>query len=185
MIEYGDEYEEFVPEISSSCCKYKENNSIVIANLNGSGISSATVFGLVEAIPGNKYHWRIKAVDDDTPNVGIMEASKCNVHGKDAANDYWWNKTYAWSYYGGDGEIYNGATGFDPFDINRRAYGKPFKKHDIVDIWLDLKENNDLSFGKNGESFGKAADLKPNTTYKLVIGLYGGSVELLHFDAQY
>ena len=138
-------------------------------------MSSATVFGSVDAIPGNKYHWKIKVLDNEGTNIGIMQADKCIKHAN--SSDSWWNYDYAWSYYSAAGHIFHRSC--------NTSYGEVYGAYDIIDIWVDLKVNNELSFGRNERSFGKAADLKPNATYKLVIGLYGGSVKLLHFDTQY
>ena len=67
-----------------------------------------------------------------------------------------------------------------------KQYGEIFGEGDVIHVWLDLKENNDLSFGRNGKNLGKAFDIKSNTNYRLAIGVNGlevdCNIEIVEFD---
>ena len=63
-------------------------------------------------------------------------------------------------------------------------WGDVLKQNDIVEIFLDLKENNKLSFAVNGKKYAQCFKLTDNT-YKLAIGLYDGKVSLISFEITY
>ena len=55
-----------------------------------------------------------------------------------------------------------------------------------MDVFLDLKDKAELSFGKNQERFDKAFDLKTDTNYKLAVSLKNTSeIEMISFQISY
>ena len=127
---------------------------------------------LFTATPNNKYHWRVKIVNDKTStNIGIIEALQYSENKRSG----WWWCTFGFSLFH-NGKLYSSG--------GVREYGASvYRKGDVVDIWLDLKDNFDLSFGKNGEEYGKAFDVKQDTDYKLAVSLmHGVELELVLFE---
>ena len=105
-----------------------------------------SAYGLIAAKPGHKYEWKVKILDNTDANIGIVEFNE-NIKWKWG----WWCEEYGYSYYR-DGFIYNGT--------DYKKYGDRLGKDDIVGVILDLKENYQLSFSRNGKVFGKAFDMK-------------------------
>ena len=145
-----------------------------------------SVFGSMDAVPGNKYHWKVKVFGDvkaiDDINIGIIEADKCEL-GK---GELWWTR-YGISYWSKNGMIfkYNEARGI----CGSHEYGKTFnnEKNVIIDIWLDLKNNNELSFAKNDEKFGTACTVQDSKNYRLAVAIYDAQtkIQLLSYDVEY
>ena len=52
-------------------------------------------------------------------------------------------------------------------------------------IVLDLKNNNDIRFGVNQNTFDKAWYIDPNKDYKLAVSLYSGKIELISFEMEH
>ena len=89
----------------------------------------------------------------------------------------WWNKPNSYSYLSNNGWLYSGNPS--------RKYGEIYGTDDIIDIWLDLRDNkNGISFAKNGKNLGKAADINKDIEYRLAIGMYGDSktIEVLSLE---
>ena len=170
--EFGKVYDKFDPKLSSDSVTFENNDSIICTNKEESwNVDNA--FGTEVAKPGKMYHWKLKLLElgEKYLNVGIIEADKCK---KDTSD--WWNYAYGFSYYTQDGNFYN---------KNYITYGEECENNDIIDIWLDLRENkNELSFARNDKQFGKAANTKDGTDYKLVIGAFAlmKKVEILMFE---
>ena len=144
--------------------------------------NDCNTFGTAIAKPGNSYHWTIKvvAITGSTLNIGIMEADKCDEYLNGGA---WYatakSKAYGYSYFAGTGEIYHVT--YDSY-----KYGDRYGAGDIIHVWLDLRDNkNELFFGKNDKKYGRAANVKASTEYKLAIAMCGNTktIELLAFDA--
>ena len=173
IIEFADEYEQFDPEKTSKDLKL-ENDNLDVYLPTIASLLTARSFGLLDATPGRKYHWKIKILDEMSGNIGIIEADKYISFSK--GTDGWWYYPYGYAYYSGK-DLYN-----DYENTTYIVYGEEYDVDDIIDVWLDLKDNYDLSFGKNEKKFGKAFDLKKDTTYKLAIGLYSGGVRLMSFE---
>ena len=174
MVEYGDETEEFVPSISSKEMKFDNSNLTVYYHGNGDG-EWVNAYGMIEAYPGCTYHWKLKLIEEDTePNIGIIESTK---HKESASTDNgWWNESFGYSLFQ-DGDIYHHEH-WGPYAV---AIGK----NDIVDIFLDLKENYEISFAVNDKKYGKAYDVNKETNYRLAIGLYNGKISLISFEISY
>ena len=170
IVEFGNEYEQFDATVSGTGMKgttieFGEDN--LTAKFLGYNESA---FGLIEAVPGCIYHWKIKLIEvgGHSVNIGIVEADKMET--QDAA--YFWGYEYGYSYYK-DGQTWHNNKG--------KYYGDPIGKDDIIHIWLDLKDKYDLSFDKNGKKYGKAWDVNHDTTYKLAVRVRG-SVQIFSFE---
>ena len=169
ITEFADEYDAFDAIKSSSNV---EDDGNILIKKGGKGYGG---FGTVEASPGRIYHWRLKFIENEDAelNVGI-----CEFEGSERMD--WWNTPKGWSYFARDGQLYHPGTIL-------RKYGDKYGKDDIIDVWLDLKHKNELSFAKNDKKYGKADTVKEKQSYKLAVGMYGKykKVELLSFDIQY
>ena len=176
IIEYAAEYEEFDEITSDKTCKIKKDGQL-LRKKGDAGLGACNGFGKFEANPGRMYHWKLKAqkVGDKELNIGVIEADFV----ENGYREDWWNESYGYSYFAWNGDIYNKGQ-------SKRNYGDKYGVGDIIDIWLDLKDEYELSFAKNGEKYGKAADMKKLTNYKLAIGMYRGikAVEILSFEIQ-
>ena len=69
-------------------------------------------------------------------NIGIVEADKAGVY------TGWWIEKYEYSYFQ-NGSIYSGN-----LDGYKLSYGHEQKAGDIIELWLDLKDNFDLSLAE-------------------------------------
>ena len=49
----------------------------------------------------------------------------------------------------------------------RKKYGDSFTDNDIIDVWLDLKDDEGGSFAKNNHHFGKRAIIDKTKKYQL------------------
>ena len=131
---------------------------------------SKSAFGKVVASAGRLYHWKIRILSGtQSVNIGLLELSKCKHN---ATN--WWCFENGYSFYTA-GELYN-------YGQPTRKYGNEIQDDGVVDVWLDLKEKNNLSFGQNGASFGKAFDINPDIQYKLAVSIYLAEIELVSFE---
>ena len=130
-------------------------------------------FGTFIAGPGQKYHWRIKLMNQDTNsikvNIGIIEKDYVNLNW-----ELWCCSGFGYSYYT-DGKIYHDS-------YNGDRYGEPFGVNDVIDVWVDLKKYYAISWSKNGQHFGKGFDVKRRTDYRLAIGIYYGQIQLIDFE---
>ena len=179
IIELGDPYEQFDPEETNKYLKLDNDNLDV--NLTSEHDEFVLVvvssFGLTETSPGHKYHWKIQALDGmKGGNVGIIKANACSSY-KYETNANWWGDTAGYAYYSVTGALYHNYQ-----RTSSRPYADGFGTNDIIDVWLDLKDNYTLSFGKNGKSYGKAFDVNRDMTYKLAVGLYSGGLRLISFE---
>ena len=102
----------------------------------------------------------------DFANIGIVKADNC---GK--PNQGWWDKGY---YYYQTGTIYD-------FTHETKEYGEEIKENDVMEICLDLKDKNELSFIVNDKDLGKIPfDIKTDISYRLAIGFYQkGKIDLV------
>ena len=118
------------------------------------------------ATPNRKYHWQLKIIEcsDTQLGIGVIQADKA----ESSLGEPWWNEKYGYVYFARHGSIVNGIS---------RPYGDTYDEGDIIDVWLDLKEDkNELSFAKNGKKFGKAANVEKATDYRLGIAMYCYSI---------
>lgn len=156
-----------------------KNRNLVIENEGNSvrkrikSWTATNVYGIVVAIPGNIYHWKLKVshTTDKEINIGIVEEAKSKSAGRKIA---WYLEEWGHSYYAASGEVWNAGKG--------KYYGSEYGYDDIIEIWLDLKNKYELSFCKNTEKYGKAADMKKGTEYRMAIDLYGDQKEIRLID---
>ena len=177
-LKFATEYEKFVfnEELSNPALSVEEDGRVVRKVENNS--KDCGTFGTVVAKPGHSYHWQIKVIEitGNHLNIGIVEAKEYEQCLKN--DTYWYNRDYGYSYWAGDGKLYHANGGGED-------YGDPYEAGDIIDLWLDLNKNvNELSFAKNNKKYGKAANVKESTEYKLGIAMYGDpkKIELLSFE---
>ena len=50
---------------------------------------------------------------------------------------------------------------------------------------MDLKHDNDLSYAKNNEHFGKAFDIPNDKEYRFALNVVSGTSIIQAFDVQY
>ena len=170
ILEFGDQYEKFDPSISVEAVRFADDDLTTFFNEDDDIYYSQSSFGLIDAIPGYQYHWKVKIASYDyRGNIGIIQADKCKVI-RDNVTEYWWNKPYGYSYYS-DGSFWHYS--------HEQEYGVSLREGDIIEICLDLKDKDELSYIVNGKAFGIADNVKRGHTYKLAIGLYSGRVTLI------
>ena len=174
---YYREFEVFHKDLVHEKLQVDDQNK-VITNTNRC-VGSA--FGGNIVIKGRKYHWRIKVQKISNAdkygqrvNIGIIEADKV----KGNLNQGWWNLSCGYSYYSG-GRLYHGC------QISGQAYGTAIKSGDIMDVWLDLKDNNTLSYAKNGENYGVAFQIPSHKAYRFALGLEDAEVIMQMFEVIY
>ena len=175
IAQFADEFELFDKLMTGSRLLLNEDftevsfSSDVISRIS----PPSSTFGTILAISGRKYHWRLEILSDSNANIGIIEASKCEK----SLDNYWWGENWGYSYYK-DGELYH--------EDCDGEYGESFgNKGDIIDVYLDFKDKNELSFGKDDTKFDTAYDIDSSKDYKLGIGLYSGSIRLLFVKISY
>ena len=175
---YAAEYEMFNKSLINTNVKIEEDGQMMYLYEHADKDWSSS-FGTITARSGNKYHWRLKLIGSDVRfiNIGIIEANICKLH----TDTTWWNTEYGYSYYSGDGMIYHNFKANDYC----KDYGESYQD-DIIDIWLDLKDNYQLLFAKNDMKFGKAADVKDCSDYKLAVAMWawsiGSQIKILSFE---
>ena len=177
MLEFGKEIEKFERKFVNEHIMI-DNNGRTLSKTQHAGGSTISGFGQFTAVPGGKYHWKLKIMSNEydgnkmpNANIGIVKANKYEKSMKGG----WFETDYGYSYYIWNGKIYhNGNGGCD--------YGQKIIDNEIIDIWLDLEDNYTVSWGKNGNKFKKGFDVIKETNYKLAIGFRRGKAELLSFE---
>ena len=138
-------------------------------------------FGSFTATRGRAYHWKLKVIklEDKELNIGIIHADKVSER---IDGSYWWSKSGGFSYYARDGHFYSGDPRYS--GLTPMHCGDSYGVDDVVDVWLDLRDNAHLSFAKNGKQFARTFDVDPGIEYKLAIGMYGEdkAVQIISFD---
>ena len=173
IIQFADQFEEFDVVLTHRELNIDIENKRISSRSHSHERKSA--FGKILILPGRKYHWRIKIIqaDDCTVYVGILQANKC----KNSLNRYWWTYQYGYSYC--NGGVFS----------NKRlcvVCGESFGTGDVIDIWLDYKESNTLSFGKNYKRFDETFDVEPNIKYKFGVSISKiCEIEIVHFEIEY
>ena len=110
--------------------------------------------------------------------MGIIAADKC-ITNKTTNYKNCWNKDHGYSYWCISGQLYHRSVN------GAKDYGDPYDEGDIIDIWLDLRDDKrELSYAKNDKTYGKAYDVKESTEYRLCVTVYGKKckIELLSFE---
>ena len=175
IVEFGNKYERFDESLVHNALTVDERQDIVSGyqdpEKDGDRYSA---FGTIIADRDAKYHWMLQILEmgDESVNIGIIEQDEAEKN----LEEYWWGEDFGYSYYQ-DGQIYCSSffTGED--------YGEALQCGDIVHIWLDLKENNDLSFCINDKQFGKAFDIDPGQ-YRLGVSLKKGKIKLILLEIE-
>ena len=151
-----------------------ENDNTMLSKKANSDFSS--VFGKIRAVSGEIHHWIIKIMSDGVEwkgELGIIEADK--VENIDKLNKWWYTKSYYFCY-DLKGTASKGVCS-TPYAM---MYDFDFDFGDTLHIWLDLKNTNNVSWGKNEIRFGKCLyKLKNKTDYKLAVRLYHGKLQMV------
>ena len=171
IVKFSEVYEEFDKSLSHKSIKIEDDGMSLSKNDYG----DRTAFGIVVARTGKTYHWKLKVIEsgDTDINIGIADKDKC----KENDTGGWWYTKYGYSYWSYDGYIYHSNQDLE--------YGEEFGTGDIIDMWLDLKDNKrELSFAKNEIKFGKAFDVKHSTDFKFALTMSGApyKIELMCFE---
>ena len=176
ILEFAKEYEKFtfIPSLSHDSLKLEDDGRIL--SKTSYNHHECSTFGSIITKPGNSYHWKIKVIKmgDDHLNIGIIEADKCELSLE--TGNKWFSTSYGYSYWAGNGKVYHSSS---------KNYGDAFGAGDVIDIWLDLRDNkNALSFAKNDKCYGLAATVQESTDYKLAVTMrrQQKKIELLSFE---
>ena len=62
-----------------------------------------------------------------------------------------------------------------------KEYGDEFSDGDVVEVYLDLKNQMALSFGINENKFAKAYNVDGEKIHKLAVSRYQGNLEIVSF----
>lgn len=163
IIEFGNQFEGFIEWTDSKHVEISEDLSTVIQNDAGEDID-CTFHGMAIAVPGATYHWQLKILEADrSMNIGIVVS---DFYDESTEGYSFWETLSGYSWYSGDGYIWHENQHILPG--NPLQYGEG----DIIDIWLDLKDYNKLSFGKNAEKDGVSCQVMQDKSYRLVVELY-------------
>ena len=171
MVEFANEIEAFVESFCHENVIIEDNGQLIYKKEGYNNECNA--FGKIIATPNRMYHWKLKVIEckDDQLNIGVIQEDKAKAF----LAAYWWFEVFGFSYFAGNGKLYNEMA---------KQYGDTYEEGDIIDVWLDLKENkNEISFAKNNKKFGKAANVRESTDYRLAVGMWAGSkkIEILSF----
>ena len=174
MIEFADEFETFDPLLIHEKIT---TNSDYMSISHHPEHSQLSAFGKVIACPRRKYHWKLVIIDRYTSaNIGVIESDKC----KEWISKFWWNNPFGFSYYH-TGSVFSGTDEGMKSDIE---FGEEFKKGDIIHIYLDLKDNYDIGWGRNAKQFQKAFNVNKDTDYRLAVSLNSGTVDLISLEIE-
>ena len=166
IVEFGDQCEGFIACTNRNKIEISEDLLTVSFDGKDDTLRYICVCGKVDAFKGAEYHWKIKlSAKGDYINVGVVEHEFCEKILNDLyINKHFWATKLGWSWYSGDGHIWH--------NNHEKIYQQGYDVTDTVDIWLDLKNNSQLSFGINGEKFVKAYDMNEHKSYRMAIGVY-------------
>ena len=179
VIEFGNEYEEFDIRVSHQYLVFDdESNSISITEADiedpDADIEVVSGFGKIDAISGHKYHWKLQLLEESKIKVGIVEADKLKQYpGFFNENHHWWLRSWGYAYY---------YKSYILHDTMKKKYGEQLERGDVIEMWLDLEKNYDLSYVVNDTEYGKAFDVDKDKTYRLAIGFVEGKVSLISFE---
>ena len=167
-------YDEFHESLNTELISIENNGITSICKGKSSGrVQSA--FGKLIVCPGMKYYWKIKLIEieDGCLCIGVVESDKPFM-----ATSLWWNKSWGYAYYCSAGHLFND---------DWRKYGEELSNNgDIIEIWLDLKDDYTMSYAGNCKSYGIAFDMNKSTKYRLAIGMWKSAkrIELLQFETK-
>ena len=78
-------------------------------------------------------------------NIGIVD-SEFHSNDEDSVNEYFWNTPHGWSWFSGVNALWHRGQHHNADEDKRLRKG--YAAGDTVDVYLDLKDDNSLSFGK-------------------------------------
>ncbi len=176
---YYREFELFDKDLIMKELKVDDEYKIMSTdNINVGG----SAFGTNIAMKGRKYHWKVKVERDNEKcyeaiNIGIIEENKAKEHL--AGDKAWWRQNYGYSYYN-RGTIWNA-------ECRRHGnnYGGLILAGDIIDIWLDLKDDNSLSYARNGEYYGVAFKIPNDKKYRFAGSVSFGKIVIKNLEVFY
>ena len=160
IIAFAKEYEKFDSTLSHHAfLLYNELKSLTLTDPQKSGLSA---FGKVIAVPGRKYHWKLKILTSaDRMSIGVVEDKLIDTANANN-NDSLWLHQNGYSYRT-DGYKY----GKSHIGKYSNGYGN---EGDIIDVYLDLRfDDVYLSFGKNGIKYGNAYGKSIGTSRKFMM----------------
>lgn len=179
MISYAKDFGRFKPELLDNKDLLKiENGGKQLTRILNNGPNKfknnewLTAFGtfITNKKEENKYIyiWKLKIIKQGLMCIGIHEDNnnnKCKFH-----QQYWWNKgnNTGYAYYTG-GKIHP----------NGKKYVYQTKVGDIVEIWLNLKENN-VIFKINGHEYKEK--VKGDIQYRLAVAMYNRGKHLTSIE---
>ena len=178
---YFREYETFDKDLISQLLTVDSEYKYISSDNDTNGpIFSASAFGSNICVKGRKYYWMIK-IEEGTElisksiNIGIIEndAAKKNEIG-------WYFESYGYSYHNNGSTWNKGCSG----GITK-MYGDFMNVGDIIHVWLDLKDSNTLSYGKNDKHYGVAFDIDNDKEYRLAVQLQNAKISIQNFDVIY
>ena len=187
ILQFGDLYEGFIAWSPDSKLTKGLEISDDSLSFKYKGFQNLCVCGQMDATNGCHFHWRnikiLEISDAQHVNIGILDIRFDSTH-----SDCFWESEHGWSWYSGKWALWHNDTHYAVKDDD---YDDPYTVGDTVDIWLDIKNDNSLAFGKNGKKYNKAFDIDPNETYRLAIASSGYSsdaiascVELLLLESE-
>lgn len=178
VIEFGEAFECFEKSLMSQNMNVNDDGTILTQTSSLFKYKTVNAFGVFTAVPGHRYHWKVQLIQveneqgkETRTNIGVIEADKY----KENLDKLWCCRGNGYSYYSDDGDIYHEQYVGD-------KYGDKYSSGDIIDIRLDLKDNYSISWGKNGNDYGKGFNVMEEMEYKLAIGIYYGKVKLLSLE---
>ena len=65
ILEFGSQYEKFDTSISVKAIKFTDDDLTVFFNEDDDKHDSQSAFGLMDAIPGKEYHWKVKIMSEE------------------------------------------------------------------------------------------------------------------------
>ena len=176
---YFQEYERLDKQFTHPWAKFDDDYKSLTNPLRSFRVNG---FGSNICVKGRIYHWRIK-IDKTTclgnicVNIGIIQADKA----KASIDDGWWIKDYGYSLFI---DNFREVTLWTKGNDGAR-YGPPCQSGDIIDVWLDLKDDNTLSYGKDDAHYGKAFDIPKDRGYRLALNARDGIMSIVDFDVVY
>ena len=189
IMAFGDEYETLDPTVSHKDFIIDDEKNIFIMKDHEVG-GTRTGYGTIVANPGRIYHWKLrinKMVSEHTSyqrvNIGVIEASLAT---RKTQSTFWFTSN-GYSYYNHSGDVYSGSFSKDGgsggYSRERsKRYGDKYGENDVIDMWLDLKDNMTISWEKNGKKYDKIIKVKSDIEYKFALGTFPAEIELLLFE---
>ena len=174
IISYSKSIEKFDRALSHKALRLNADKLSCKLFLPAANCISA--IGSTIAKRGQNYQWQIQLLSDQSDvNIGIIDNKMCKVISKwrvdEIWDSYWWGEPHGYSYHSTNGHAYHQVRG--PFI---EEYGD---KGDVISVYLNLKDENALFFGKNGSKI-KAYDLHQDKEWRVGVAMkVAGSIEII------